>query len=67
VELLKRRELTGDALDQISQTGGLRVVIGDRKDVDLHGHRGLGWEVLLPIGAQNRLGPTTITAGAPMI
>ena len=53
VEFLKRRELTGDALYQVSQTSGLGVVIGDRKDVDLNGHGGLGWEVLLPIGAEN--------------
>src|SRR5262249_11326848 len=55
VLFLERRPLAGDSLDQVSQAGGLVVVVGEREDVYLDRHGGFQRKFVLGKGSEDGL------------
>ena len=53
--LLERRELAGCTLEEVGEPLDLFVGVGDRQDVDLDRHRRRVRELVLVVGAEDRL------------
>lgn len=67
VELLERRELARHTLDQVGQSGGFVIAVGDREDVHLDDMVAAGGSCDSSYASRMACEPTTMTSGCWMI